>query len=53
MTTVRISQNGHERRTHYEERDDGAYDRIEESLMNDGTWRAVGHEVVDDVEINP
>jgi hypothetical protein len=50
--TLVVENNGSKRRTRFVDREDGRVDRYEETRTKGGSWRPVGHEVVDDVRIS-
>jgi hypothetical protein len=46
---VTTKHEGHGYRRIFEPRSDGRYDVVEKTLTKAGTWREVGHEIVDEV----
>lgn len=48
---ITTRKNGAAFRRTFEPRSDGRYDVREQTLTIEGDWREVGHEVVDDVEV--
>lgn len=48
---VTTKHNGAGYRRIFEPRADGRYDVVEKTLTKAGTWREVGHEVVDEVVV--